>query len=236
MLRIAVCDDESMVVDKIEYYINSYGRDNNIGFRITKFYDGEDLISDNGKFDLIFLDIEMKKLNGIKTAQHIRKYDMDVPIVYITSYTDYWRNAYEVHAFSFIEKNKLCGERVRKVLSDFIRLDKTNEISIIHLRTEHGALAQKENEIYYFLVDSKKSIVMYTEKEKLVIKENLKDIYDKLDKFMFYESHRSCILNLMYVYKYVGFDIIMKNGEFVPLSQRKGKEFRNLVNEFLHIK
>lgn len=45
----------------------------------------------------------MKSLDGIDTAIQIRNYDMNVPIVYITSFSKYWRSAYQVHAFGFIE-------------------------------------------------------------------------------------------------------------------------------------
>lgn len=110
MLRIAICDDEPKIVDEVERCINSYN-DRNIGFQIIKFYDGEELVNSEMKFDIVFLDIEMKRLDGIKAAQKLREINITVPIVYITNYVKYWRSAYEVHAFDFIEKNKLNKEK-----------------------------------------------------------------------------------------------------------------------------
>lgn len=235
MLRIAICDDEPKIVDEIERCINSYN-DKNIVFQIIKFYDGEELINSEMKFDIVFLDIEMKRLDGIKAAQRVREVNMTVPIVYITNYEKYWRSAYDVHAFDFIEKNKLNKEKIHKVISDFIRSIKDFESAVIKLTTENGVRVQNTNEIYYFLVDSKKKIVMYTLNGEYVVKENLFDVYNKLDKFAFYESHRSCILNLKYVAHLDDYDVIMTNGEFVPLAQRKKKEFMEKLHNYLQSK
>lgn len=235
MLKIAVCDDEPDIVDKIEFCIDSYCKENTVRFYVLKFYDGEELINSKQNFDLIFLDIEMKSLDGIKTAQKIREFDMNVLIVYITSYTKYWRNAYDVHAFAFIEKpfQKLD---IHKVIKDFLRSKKDYESANINLNTEKCMLVQNTNEIYYFLVDSKKKIIMYTLHGEHIVKENLSDIYSKLDKSSFYESHRSCILNLKYVAHLKDFEIIMTNDEFVPLAQRKKKEFMDRIHRYLQDK
>lgn len=102
MIRVAICDDESKVAEKINDSVNFFLTDNKYNFTVEKYYSGESLVESKKKYDLIFLDIEMKELNGIETAQAIRSKDLDVKIVYITSYTDYWRRAYKVHAFDFI--------------------------------------------------------------------------------------------------------------------------------------
>ena len=76
------------------------------------------LVADE-KFNIIFLDIEMQRSNGIEVALQIRRMDMNVPIVYITSYIDYWRRAYKVHAFDFIIK-PFKSEELHKVMRDYL--------------------------------------------------------------------------------------------------------------------
>ena len=225
MLNIAVCDDERLYTEKLADIIFSFTQQDNMSTRIEKFDDGIELISSGTKFDLIFLDIEMKKSNGIEIAERIREVDSNVPIVYVTSYSDYWRRAYKVHAFDFILK-PFNSEEIFKVLSDFIALKKTSNVKTVELTTEYGTEIQPINEIYYFIVLAKKKIQIITAKNDYIVKENLTDIFNKLDDDCFYITHRSCIVNMNYVQTIKKNDgILMTNGDWVPLAQKKQKDF-----------
>ncbi len=225
MLNIAVCDDERLYIDNLGEIILSFTQQNSMLVNIEKFDDGIELISSGIKFDLIFLDIEMKKSNGIEIAERIREVDSNVPIVYVTSYSDYWRRAYKVHAFDFILK-PFNSEEIFKVLSDFIALKKTSNVKTVELTTEYGTEIQPINEIYYFIVLAKKKIQIITAKNDYIVKENLTDIFNKLDDDCFYMTHRSCIVNMNYVQTIKKNDgILMTNGDWVPLAQKKQKDF-----------
>ena len=225
MLNIAVCDDERLYIDNLGEIILSFTQQNSMSVNIEKFDDGIELISSGIKFDLIFLDIEMKKSNGIEITERIREVDSNVPIVYVTSYSDYWRRAYKVHAFDFILK-PFNSEEIFKVLSDFIALKKDSNIKTVKLTTEYGTEIQPINEIYYFIVLAKKKIQIITAKSDYIVKENLTDIFNKLDDDCFYITHRSCIVNMNYVQTIKKNDgILMTNGDWVPLAQKKQKDF-----------
>lgn len=225
MLNIAVCDDERLYIDKLADIILSFTQQNNMSVKIEKFDDGIELISSGIKFDLIFLDIEMKKSNGIEIAERIREVDSNVPIVYVTSYSDYWRRAYKVHAFDFILK-PFNSEEIFKVLSDFIALKKDSNIKTVKLTTEYGTEIQPINEIYYFILLAKRKIQIVTISKDYIVRENLTDIFNKLDDDCFYITHRSCIVNMNYVQTIRKNDgILMTNGDWVPLAQKKQKDF-----------
>lgn len=225
MLNIAVCDDERLYIDNLGEIILSFTQQNSMLVNIEKFDDGIELISSGIKFDLIFLDIEMKKSNGIEIAERIREVDSNVPIVYVTSYSDYWRRAYKVHAFDFILK-PFNSEEIFKVLSDFIALKKTSNVKTVELTTEYGTEIQPINEIYYFILLAKRKIQIVTISKDYIVRENLTDIFNKLDDDCFYMTHRSCIVNMNYVQTIKKNDgILMTNGDWVPLSQKKQKDF-----------
>lgn len=225
MLNIAVCDDERLYTEKLADIILSFTQQNNMSTRIEKFDDGTELISSGIKFDLIFLDIEMKKSNGIEIAERIREADSNVPIVYVTSYSDYWRRAYRVHAFDFILK-PFNSEEIFRVLSDFIALKKDSNIKTVELTTEYGTEIQPINEIYYFILLAKRKIQIVTISKDYIVRENLTDIFNKLDDDCFYITHRSCIVNMNYVQTIKKNDgILMTNGDWVPLAQKKQKDF-----------
>lgn len=237
MIRVAVCDDEPEVAEKINGSINSFLTDNKCGFTVEKYYSGESLAESEKKYDLIFLDIEMKELNGIETAQVIRSEDVDVKIVYITSYTDYWRRAYKVHAFDFISK-PFSDEDIHNVLKDFLRIYDTENEKTVQLRTADGAVVLKIKDILYFYIKDKekRKVIVNTSHGEYVSTESLKEIYEKLDSEEFYKAHKSCIVNLRYVQsmtKNNGGSIIMTDGTNIPLAIKKQNEFLYLLSKQL---
>ncbi len=67
-MKIAVCDDSKEICLKITELI----RERDGGAEISLFSDGEALIDSREEFDIVFLDIEMKRLSGIETAEKLR--------------------------------------------------------------------------------------------------------------------------------------------------------------------
>ena len=210
MLRIAICDDEIETLEVIRKIVTNYCNAKKIPFKMLSYCDGSDLLESADDYDIIFLDIEMQHSNGIEVAEHIREMNMNVPIVYITSYVDYWRRAFKVHAFGFITKPFKPVE-LHKVLDDYFAALHDASEETITLPTNDGVVCFKTNEIYYFLFESKKKVYVHTACERVLVRENLTDIYERLDKKHFYQTRRDCVLNLKYVQKIQNeFVIIMK--------------------------
>lgn len=237
MIRVAICDDESKVVEKINDSVNFFLTDNKYNFTVEKYYSGESLVESKKKYDLIFLDIEMKELNGIETAQAIRSEDVDVKIVYITSYTDYWRRAYKVHAFDFISK-PFSDEDIHNALKDFLKIYNAENKKTVELRTADGAAVLKTKDILYFYIKDKekRKVIVNTSHGEYFSTESLKEIYEKLDSDEFYKAHKSCIVNLRYVQsmtKNNGGNIIMADGTSIPLAIKKQKEFLYFLSKQL---
>ncbi len=235
MIRIAIVDDEKQIRAKIFRLISKYFVENLLEYEIKSFSDGKELIESDLSFDIIFLDIEMENIDGIQTAQYIRKSDMNVPIVYVTGYVDYWRRAYKVHAFDFISK-PASQEQINSVLNDFLSTVYKKNKAKISLNTEDGMLFVNLDEIRYFFIEEKKKIRLNMDTGKnIIVKENIGDLYERLNKDLFYMPHRSCIVNLKHVSN-VTKDrlIILDNNDFLPLSQRKKVELMKLLsNQFI---
>lgn len=107
MLRIAICDDDKILVTQIEEMLNRYLDKKMIDRYIEIFYDGASLerIYEKGdRFDIIYLDIEMSGKNGIEAAKSIRRLDRDVLLIYVSSYETYFMQLFEVEPFRFIKK------------------------------------------------------------------------------------------------------------------------------------
>ena len=92
MIRIAICDDEKEIQLLIEEYLHNILK---IEYEIEKYSSGEELLQANFKdIDILLLDIQMGKLNGMDTARKIREVDNKMEIIFLTSLIDYVQEGY----------------------------------------------------------------------------------------------------------------------------------------------
>lgn len=119
-MKLAICDDEivfrKQLIESIDKYYKNYSN-----LDIYEFSSGEELLEsyDSGAvYDIVFLDIEMKDINGLDTAKIIRKYRRNEIIVFLTSHTKYAIDGYEVNALRFLEKpiNIYNSSQIKNIL------------------------------------------------------------------------------------------------------------------------
>lgn len=231
MWQFAVCDDEEKYLKQIKTIISEYGEQSGEQVSVSTFTDGRQLLNEKNTYDMIFLDIEMGAVNGIDIAEQIREYDVRVPIVYVTHYEEFWKKAYRVHPFHFLSK-PVDRKEIFDVISDMVKLVEASREKRILLATENGAVSALADDIQFFMINDKKQVVVCMNEQQHIVRGTMTEIYETLDKNVFYMPHRSYIINLDNVNRLENnFDIIMDNGEFCLLAQKKKKEFMNKMYE-----
>ncbi len=159
IVKIAICDDNISITSYIENLIDRFKSSNTIETEV--FYSGEELVKDitknESRYDIIYLDIEMKELDGIETAKKIREVDKNVKIIYITSHTDFSMTAYEVRAFRFMQK-PIKDEIFERYFLDAIKeIDKGDNFLRHKFNKVEYSVAIKD--IIYFEVCSRKTYI-----------------------------------------------------------------------------
>lgn len=94
MLNIAICDDDIQIAGQMEMMIQNIAKRNYVDTDIEVFWNGKslaDTVASGDSFDIIFLDIEMDKEDGISAAKRIRIYDKNVLIIYVTSHENHMK-------------------------------------------------------------------------------------------------------------------------------------------------
>lgn len=107
MINIAVCDDDLEITKSINKLLMKYQDERDLDFTVDLFNDGSGLKSSilkGKKYDLIYLDIEMRQMNGIATAKYIRSIDTTVLLIYVSNYDNYLKELFEVEPFRFMSK------------------------------------------------------------------------------------------------------------------------------------
>ena len=105
MIRIALVEDEAEVRAQLQGYVQRHTRQYGTEFAVTEFADGMELLDDyRPVYDILFLDVEMKHLDGMETARRIRALDADVVLIFITNMAQYAIRGYSVGALDYVLK------------------------------------------------------------------------------------------------------------------------------------
>lgn len=120
MVRVAICDDDGILLEKLNQFVQTCYAQNRIFARVDTFLNGQQLlyeIEDGGRFDLALLDIEMPQMGGMELAEYVKKALPGVLIIFITSHMEYVLDAYELSVFRYIPKRGF-ENRLRHALLD----------------------------------------------------------------------------------------------------------------------
>lgn len=228
MLKIAICDDEVNIVEKIKIIIQNYPKST---FEIKTYSSGEELIKESENFNIIFLDIDMNGINGIETGKKIREYDKLVKIIYVTNYTDYTSSAFSVHAFGYILK-PVKEKEIYNQLDEVLSYSHEESNEILEFNTNEGNIRIDLKDIYYFEYKLRK-VVMKTKDCKYTINTKISEIGKYMEQYGFVIPHKSFSVNLYNVKSVKGYDIYMMDESIIPLSQKKSTQFRKSLNIYL---
>ncbi len=105
MRNVAIVEDEQGAGDLLRSYIERYASENNIQFNVVRFANAADFLEGYMPiYAVVFMDIQMPKMNGMDGAVELRKLDKTVSIIFITNLVQYARKGYEVDAVGFLVK------------------------------------------------------------------------------------------------------------------------------------
>lgn len=226
MIEIAICDDDVTITGKMDGFFCDYAKKNGVRIETEVFWDGNTLLNEinNGKrYDIIFLDIEMKNENGIQAARKIRRVDKNAYIVYVTSYEQYMREAFSVRPFQFIVKpfemsevESFFDEAYQEILaSDYY-------FRYRYERIEHKILVK---DIIYFK-SNKRKLYIHTVQGEYEMYGKLCDI-EKIflkGKITFMRIHQSFLVNYTYVVA-IGYDYVtLYDGTRLSISEDRKKQ------------
>ncbi len=229
-MNIAICDDEKILHKELKNALAAYGRDRGIDIYTDCFSNGEDLISSNEVYDVIFMDYEMTGLNGIETAEKIRKNNDTTAMIFLSAYPDIVFETFAVNTFRFLSK-PLKNEMLYEALDAYRKTVDADNFLVI--KTLEKTWNIKHSEIIYAEAQRKHTVIR-TQKTTLDIAKCLGDIEDMLPKEKFFRVHKSFIVNFNHISNYDKSYITFNNGERAALGNKYYSNFKTAF--FTYIK
>lgn len=224
VMDIAICDDSSTDREYLTAALRRYWADRKTLCRIHAYSSGMDLLQQvPTDVKMVFLDIEMPGLSGIETARLLRKKCANVCIFFITAYTRYAIEGYSVHAFAYLRKPIKYGQ-LKQQLDDAVVTISRERPSYISFQKDGDTILIDSRDI------SSVEIAIHTltvsmPNQKLTFAMSLKAVWDQLQDKDFIQCHRSFAVNPAHVVRIAASEIIMENGDCIPLSKYRRREF-----------
>lgn len=231
MIHVAICDDEQNFVAHLTKLLQRYMEETGMQIRITCFYDGLELLEHyDPSFDLIFLDIQMKLVNGLRTAEKIRQMDQKVGILFLTTLVQYGLEGYKYGAVNYVLK-PIQYVRLKGEMDRFLsRYDQNEEESLVVVN-DTGRYKIYLRELVY-IETCKRNLLFHTEGDEILCYKTMREMEKELAGKGFLRSHASYLVNMAFIKSVKKLDIQMLNGEILPISQPKRKVFMEKLTEY----
>jgi DNA-binding LytR/AlgR family response regulator len=232
MIRIAIVEDDERDRKELKKCLLRYGKETGQTFQTTEFTDGADIIADyTAEYDLILMDIEMAFLDGIKTAEKIRKLDPDTIIIFITNSSQYAIQGYKVRALDYVLK-PISYFSFCECLTRALRYTKAKEKEYITIAMKGGRMKLDLSQLCYLEVQDH-LLIYHTTEGNYVAKGTIKDAEGQLDPVRFFRCNRCYLVNLEYVENYHGSDVTV-HGDVIQVSRSRRKPFLDALNEYMN--
>lgn len=198
MVKIGICDDEPEMRKPLRQILEQVLQLQGVEYLISESESGEELTAGISclDIDILFLDIEMRSLDGIETAKLLRRKGMKGIIIFVTAYPDFVFQGYEVHAFHYILK-PYRKEKIEEVLRQALHeLDLSKE--------QYFVIEQKARVIR---IPLSQTIAFQSDRRKVeaLLEEDFVAFYGRIDEVYrelpscFIRIHNRYIVNLNYV-------------------------------------
>lgn len=233
MIRVAVCDDFPETVTQVNEYLVEYQQLRDVKQDIKSFYNAEELWEylRRNPCDLVILDIELVKMNGVELGQLIRTElnDHTMKIVYISAKDCYDRQLFEVQPLNFLPK-PIDKEKLFKMIDLTIDLLRDTERFFV-FENKQGTFRIRFNDIIYF-ESFDHDIKIAAVSGNYEFKSSLSEVLKQLSDSRFLQVHRSYIINYSNANHIKYEEIIMSNGDAIPVGRDRRKDVRKIISEW----
>ena len=231
MINIAVVDGELEACNTLKSSLDLFKNKINEEFNIEIFNDPQIfLMHFDSQYNLIFLDIEMDKINGIECGKAIRKIDKSVIIIFVSNAAKYAIQGYEVEALDYIVKpinNEVFFLKMERALK---RIAKRKDANIV-IKTKDGVQNLQISHIKYLEVEGHYCIY-HTYFGEFKIYQTLSNELKKLPSSQFAKCNRNCVVNLRYV-ECVKDDAVIIDKEKLYISRPQKKKFLECLYKYI---
>lgn len=231
MYHVAIVEDEASFATQLQDYLKQYEEENDVRFKISVFSDGAEILADyQPLYDVILLDIEMPKVNGMKAAEEIRAQDADVTLMFITNMANYAIRGYEVGALDFVMK-PINYYTFSMKMTRVLKRTKQKALQEILLTLPDGVKKLNVQQIYYVEVQNR-MLYYYTDEGVFSMRGTMQSVEQMLAPYAFAKCNHWYIVNLKHVSE-VKKNTAVVAGSELEVSRRNRTAFLKALTDYV---
>ena len=234
-MKLAIVDDNEIEQEIICTTLKAYSKDHKTPLEILTFSDGKAFYNtyEAGDFDLIFMDIFLKDINGIDIVRKIRQTDSKVLIVFLTTSADHIFEAAPFHFFDYILKPFEC-EQIFHVLNEAKQILPENEpeLSFEYRSFDIRFPLSKVQYIY----SNNHEVIIHTTNGSQTFRLPFYSITQNLDDPRFLQCNRGIMLNMDYVKSMESDYFEMSDSKCFPIKTKGRKQIREQYIQYQFLK
>lgn len=217
-MRIAVVDDDPNDAALVIRFVDRYYQGDKSRYSIATFPTGEDFLCDyQASFDLVFLDVEMPGMGGLRTAAKLRQIDQQVVLVFTTKMAQYAASGYDVDAIGYLVKPVGYYDLALKMHKAQGLVEARRQITV-SLNAETGTEFVSSRDILYVEVRGHAVIYHTSKRGAMKVWGSLKATEGQLSRASFVRISRYCLVNIEHVDAVHG-DVVNVGGQSLSLSR-----------------
>ena len=228
VIHVAIVEDEEIHQQALREHLLRYAGENDVTFDIRLFANPI-LLLENYRpvYDLIFMDIQMPDLNGMEAARKLRAMDQNVLLIFVTSLAQYAIEGYEVAAVDYILKPVQYFSFAMRLTRAIWRINAEAGEALTVANTDGTARIKLRDLLY---VEISGHTMTYHTHEGIVLGTGtLSALEEKLRGKRFARCNSCYLVNLAYVDTVKGYQLLLKDGTELQISQPKKKTFMQAV-------
>lgn len=225
-MRILICDDDRQYSAAIEAAIARWAeRQTMAAIHVDTYASSEDMLDslrNKVVYDIAFLDIQFPgEMNGLQAARELRSLNAQMTIVFISNYEEYAVDGYKVNALRFFYKPisdnqvfecmDIAYRQWRLLMNTYLLVESRQQL----YRIPYRSILYIDSQAHYITIHT-----VHKEEEEITVRKRLAEIMADLPSEMFAQCHRSFAVNLLFIQKISGRQIVLTDGTEIPMSPR----------------
>ncbi len=232
-IKIAVCDDDQQFLGTLTGALERLERKHQYEIDLEEYSSGEELIADINRgirFDVIYMDIEMKQMDGMKTAAYIRERDDTMILIYISSHEEYMRELFETEPFRFLSK-PLSLEAFERVFLKAAQKVESRKRECYYFQSGKSRMKVIVRDILYFESSGRK-VIVHTKHHDYTYYDKLGEVEKKVAAMRFVRIHKAYLVNMDNIEAFQYERVALVDGTILNISEKNRPRIRSQFWEY----
>lgn len=232
MIRIAVVEDDMASRERMSQFIERYKEEQKLEMETSFFSDGLDIVDEyQPKWDIIFMDIKMKHLNGMEAAAKIRKVDETTVLIFITTMAQFAIHGYEVGALDFVLKPIQYTQFQNKMIKALSVVEKIKRRKYLFL-SKNDIMEKISTDSIWYIEVRNHNLYFVTKNHTYSRRGTMAEIERELKDYHFARCNQSYLVNLKNVTS-VEKDGVLAGEAELSFSRARKKQFLQELSDYV---